>query len=279
MFACYIRLLSALSTCCPVMPCHRSNHRVEEVKNEEEEKEDEEMVTSPPHCLCDTGGTSYDSVGSQPASLPLVHVPSFDSVGCLPASLPTVHVHDACDGTVHLACPAARAAKDDKEKVVCSSDIWDIYGSDWVDIDNAGKAFHEVWVCLDELDYMLGELGFKCSEQLFPMSHSIVSKSVGPITLSLADLIPAPSSNEIPANDVRDDCAMVIAKRESFVHGMREFICKAYCQCEDLVDEPYMSAGFFESCFCVHFMILEDLASFSEPTFIREVIEFECYDT
>ena len=73
----------------------------------------------------------------------------------------------------------------------------------------------------------------------------------------------------------RDACADLVAKLDAFVAGMREFIAEGFCGAEVLTCEPYMSAGFFESCMCVHLLILEELETFFEPTIICDVFEYD----
>jgi len=195
------------------------------------------------------------------------------------------------------------------EHVAC--DLCTLYSADWLHILPAAPAapmhdavwasiacpaapndhnnFSGVWKCLDELENQLGELAFRCAERFHletefePHVQEVKltgssTHTPGPIVLSLTDLLPIPASNEVPRN-ICDECAKVLAKSECFVNGMRDFICEAYNECEDLIHEPYMSAGFFESCFCVQFMILDELSSFGEPSMIHDLIEFEYGDT
>ena len=53
---------------------------------------------------------------------------------------------------------------------------------------DAQSAFSSVWVCLDELDDILGEMSFRCAEGL--TETCMIPQLCGPIKLSLAELIP-----------------------------------------------------------------------------------------
>jgi hypothetical protein len=58
-----------------------------------------------------------------------------------------------------------------------------------------------------------------------------------------------------------------------FVKAFHEFAGGTYDELEFSVFEPYMTPHFFQSCFLVQFLVLEELASFGEPSAFRELIE------
>ena len=63
-----------------------------------------------------------------------------------------------------------------------------------------------------------------------------------------------------------------------FDECMRTFVHKGLCECMNLVDEPYMSMFFLDSCMFVWNVVLQELAALPEPTIVH-VLEFECDDT
>ena len=71
---------------------------------------------------------------------------------------------------------------------------------------------------------------------------------------------------------VASECHDLCVKREQFLSSMPEFISEAYDECDFLASEDYVSAGFFESCFCVAFIVLQDFASFSKPSLVHDLI-------
>jgi len=197
-------------------------------------------IAQPSHfCLTD-GDDDDDNVMTASSDI--------DTLFCNVWHGPSFHASHA------LPAPGARSGREDCLHAACTSP------------DDSAIGFHTVWGLLHSLDVLLADLSSCCTDAL-PKPERV--------TLVLDELIPACS--ELPSDPSERDCAIVVSKCERFVNSMCEFISDAYHKCDVLAEEPYMTAGFFESCFCVEFMLLEDLESFFEPSIISELIEFE-YD-
>jgi hypothetical protein len=74
------------------------------------------------------------------------------------------------------------------------------------------------------------------------------------------------------------DCSALICTCKRFVKTFHEFAGETYDELEFSVSEPYMTPGFFQSCFLVQLLMLEELTSFGEPAFC-ELIEAEYDDS
>ena len=205
--------------------------------------EDEPAVRFPLHCIGDCGGTPYVPTG------PLEHVHDL-----------TCAFSPACYGPSHLARLAPCAAEEKEDEVVWASGPLAALH----DTDGPELTFLDVFSCLEVLDGMLCELVSKYATR--------------PVIISLCDLIPKDRIQRDTLTEpivesitcVQDECANLVAKCNTFVAGMREFIAEGYSESESLMCESYMSAGFFESCLAVHFTILEDFEGFFEPTLISD---------
>ena len=92
------------------------------------------------------------------------------------------------------------------------------------------------------------------------------------MVLSLCELIPrelvrrvlSAEASAVESNVcVQEKCAHLVAGCEAFVSGARELITEWPSGSETLIREPHLSAGCFESCWFVHFNILEEFNCFS----------------
>ena len=78
--------------------------------------------------------------------------------------------------------------------------------------------------------------------------------------------------------NVLHECKFVCANSHRFRNACERFICDGYEQVQ-FFDTDYVSAGFFESCVCLHCLLLEELTSFVRPSVFTKLIVSEMDDT
>ena len=67
-------------------------------------------------------------------------------------------------------------------------------------------------------------------------------------------------------------------KLSEFEQSMHEFKVDAICGSETLLEDKYMSSGFFESCMCVHILLLKKMSTFVRPQLLQfdfGLVDFE----